>query len=309
MRDGVSELERRYRRLLALYPRDHRRRHGEEMLDVLVAAAGERTRPGARDTADLLWGALRLHLRRVVAADGDVDPRAVLAIVSLLGPVAILAGATTSLHELAWWVQIREVPPFEQLPDAPVWFVWLAVAVLAVLGRRWPAAVGAWAGTVGLVLLATVSPTSWQWTTAQAGWVLLGALTALALTVSPGPARGRELAGRWPVAVMAGTVLVFVGLGVLGYGGTIAGWAGLVVLVIGAVAAAGVTSRNGRRAALVLLVPVITTVIAVLVETTLGFRLNESVTALIFFGVPLVVLLAVGGLPRSFRRGPDEPVT
>jgi hypothetical protein len=68
-------------------------------------------------------------------------------------------------------------------------------------------------------------------------------------------------------------------------------------------------SRNGRRAALVLLVPVITTVIAVLVETTLGFRLNESVTALIFFGVPLVVLLAVGGLPRSFRRGPDEPVT
>jgi len=101
----VSGVERRYRLLLALYPRDHRDHKGEEMLGVLLAAAGDRSRPGWREYADLLWGAARLHLRRVVAADGSVDPRDVLAIVSLLAPMALLAGATTGLHELAWWVR------------------------------------------------------------------------------------------------------------------------------------------------------------------------------------------------------------
>ena len=35
-------LERQYRRLLAAYPAEHRREHGEEMIGVLLAAA----RPG-----------------------------------------------------------------------------------------------------------------------------------------------------------------------------------------------------------------------------------------------------------------------
>ncbi|MGH3199194.1 MAG: hypothetical protein ACRDOH_01820 [Streptosporangiaceae bacterium] len=33
--------EKRYRRLLALYPRDHRREHAEEMVGVLLAVAGD----------------------------------------------------------------------------------------------------------------------------------------------------------------------------------------------------------------------------------------------------------------------------
>lgn len=305
----MSELERRYRRLLATYPRDHREQHGEEMLGVLVAGAGDRERPGVRDTADLLWGAFRLHLRRIFAADDGVDPRDVLAIVSLLGPIAVLAGATLSLHELAWYLQAGEIAPFSQIPDAPVWFAWLAVAVLAALGKRRSAAVMAWVGTAGLVLLVVVSSMSWRWTTTEAGWVLLGALTAVALTLSPGPARGRELAGRAPVLVMAATVVVAVGIGVLGSGESVAEWARLVVLVIGAVAAAGGTTRNGRRAALVVLVPVVSVLVAQVVWLFEGFRPNQTVAALIFFGVPLVVLLALGGLPRGVRRRPDEPVT
>lgn len=301
----MSELERRYRRLLALYPRDHREQHGEEMLDVLMAAAGDRARPGWRDTADLLWGALRLHLRRMVVPDG-LDPRDVLAVVSLLGPVAILAGAPESLHELAWWVQagsVWEMPVWQQTPDAPVWAVWAAVAVLAVLRQRVAAAVGAWVGTIGLVLVATASERWWLWAYADAGWVLLGALTAVALTLSPGPARGREVAGRAPVLVMAAAVVVAVAIGVLGYRATGADVAQLGVLVIGAVAA-GAGSRAGRRAALVLSVPAMTALVEELVVSIEGFRPNDTVTALIFYGVPLVVLLAFGGLPRGRRSRP-----
>lgn len=293
----MSELERRYRRLIALYPRDHREQHGEEMLGVLVADAGDRSRPGWKDTADLLWGAFRLHLRRVIAAD-------VLAIVSLLGPIAILAGATISLHELAWWVRAGSVPPFEQIPDAPVWFVWLAVAVLAVLGKQRAAAVGAWIGSVGLVLLVTVSYMGWRWTTEEAGWVLLGPVVAVALTLSPGPARGRELAGRWSILVMAATVLAAVTIGVLGYRELVAYVAQLVVLAVGAALAARVWSRAGSRATVVLLVPVVTALLARLVWSVHSGPINDTVTALIFFGVPLVLLVATGGLVRLTRRTP-----
>lgn len=291
----MSELEKRYRRLLALYPRDHREQHGEEMLGVLVADAGERTRPGWRNTIDLVWGAFRLHLRRLIAAD-------VLAIVSLLGPVAILAGATVSLHELAWYVRIGSVPPLERVPDAPVWFVWLAVAVLAVLGKRRAAAVGAWVGTAGLALLLTMANMSWRWNYSEAGWVLLGPVIAVALTLSPGPARGRELVGRGSVAVMAATVLAVATTGVLGYGETVAEVAQLAALAVGAAVATKVWSRAGSRATLVLLAPVMTALLAHLVSWLHSGPINDTVTALIFFGLPLLLLAVSGGLVRLNRR-------
>ena len=61
----MSTAERRYRRLLAWYPRDHRERNGEEMLGVLLAGSSDRRGPRWRETVDLLWGAVRMHLRRV----------------------------------------------------------------------------------------------------------------------------------------------------------------------------------------------------------------------------------------------------
>jgi hypothetical protein len=36
-----SRMEKWYRRLLALYPKDHRREHAEEMVGVLLAADGD----------------------------------------------------------------------------------------------------------------------------------------------------------------------------------------------------------------------------------------------------------------------------
>lgn len=59
-----SQLERRYRRLLACYPRAFRREHEDEMLVVLLALArGRRQRPGIADAANLLWNALWIRIR------------------------------------------------------------------------------------------------------------------------------------------------------------------------------------------------------------------------------------------------------
>lgn len=60
-----SGLERRYRRLLALYPAAFREEHEEEMLTVLIngAAAGQR-RPRLAEAADLLRNATFMRLRK-----------------------------------------------------------------------------------------------------------------------------------------------------------------------------------------------------------------------------------------------------
>jgi hypothetical protein len=68
-----NRLDRRYRRLLALYPKDHRAEHGEEMIGLLLAGALPAQRYGeygARrigfwqhiaDMADLMAGAARIR--------------------------------------------------------------------------------------------------------------------------------------------------------------------------------------------------------------------------------------------------------
>lgn len=60
----ASQLERRYRRLLLVYPAAYRRSHGDELLTALLDAADAgRTRPGRRDVLDLVRGGLRQRLR------------------------------------------------------------------------------------------------------------------------------------------------------------------------------------------------------------------------------------------------------
>jgi hypothetical protein len=63
---GEANLERRYRRLLAFYPRRFRREHREEMLEVLMAgAAPGQQRPGLVASADLIGNALWMRVWRV----------------------------------------------------------------------------------------------------------------------------------------------------------------------------------------------------------------------------------------------------
>ena len=65
MTESNGRLERRYRRLLGLYPRSYREQHGEDMLGVLMTAADQCAggRPGFMETLDLLHGAMSVHAR------------------------------------------------------------------------------------------------------------------------------------------------------------------------------------------------------------------------------------------------------
>ncbi|GAA3188907.1 hypothetical protein [Nonomuraea roseoviolacea] len=97
----MNPLEARYRRLLACYPRDHRARHEDEMIGVLLAGARPgQTWPPPADVADLLWGALRVHGRRAFGPVSAAAALPVLAVslgrrwIALLGVVAFVLYAT-----------------------------------------------------------------------------------------------------------------------------------------------------------------------------------------------------------------------
>ena len=61
-----ARLERRYRRLLAFYPKAFRLEHEQEILSVLMAGAAEgQTRPRLAESADLLGNAILMRLRHM----------------------------------------------------------------------------------------------------------------------------------------------------------------------------------------------------------------------------------------------------
>ena len=189
-------LEGWYRRLLALYPAEHRAGHGEEMLGVLMTAASAgQHRPRLTESAALIGGAARIWLRpgRGSAFQRWQDG---LAAVSVLLPLLL----TT------YWVikQLMLFPsPAEGLPlvrvvasfDARTTGPWLVVTVLVLFRLRWSAVVVAVAAaalstfTLGVVTtphLYFISPEPMLYT---AG---LG-LEITALVASPGPRRGQEI--------------------------------------------------------------------------------------------------------------------
>jgi len=62
---GSSRLERRYRSLLALYPKAFRGEHEQEILSVLMATAAEgQNRPRLAESADLIRSAILMRLRQ-----------------------------------------------------------------------------------------------------------------------------------------------------------------------------------------------------------------------------------------------------
>jgi hypothetical protein len=60
---GSTQLERRYRRLLTLFPQRFRREHGEEMVSVLLAGATpDQTRPRPAETLNLVVHAFFMRI-------------------------------------------------------------------------------------------------------------------------------------------------------------------------------------------------------------------------------------------------------
>jgi hypothetical protein len=83
-----TRLERRYRRLLAFYPKAYRREHEDEILAVLMATAAEgQQRPRPAESIDLLRGAIRTRVRQTT-----VPVAWEYAHTSLMLPVRLITG-------------------------------------------------------------------------------------------------------------------------------------------------------------------------------------------------------------------------
>jgi hypothetical protein len=231
-------MENWYRRLLTLYPKDHRREHAEEMVGVLLAAAGqEQGRPSragraqrlgqhAADSADLIGGALRIRGRTVLnrvkrtrwLAWTVRDERwsDALAVVSVVAPVLLLVAALTEFRiPQAVASSLTGHPHWRlsetlTLADLPMAAGASGVTVLAFLRLRRLAGLGALATAIGQIAAGAVPAMAGYASPAVAFTVLLSCTAAAALLFSPGPDRGLALLTR------SGTALVGVGALILG---------------------------------------------------------------------------------------------
>ncbi|MEU5724130.1 hypothetical protein ABZ783_20190 [Micromonospora sp. NPDC047738] len=204
---SAGGLERRYRRLLAVYPWEHRRAYEEEMLAVLLDGARPgQTRPSAGDAVNLIGAGLRARLR--VSARGFTEPAwaDAAAVTGVLVALLLLAAAGKSLLEQV--VSDPSLPPrlAPGGPDLVDWLRvagWAAVGLAALIGLRRVAAGLAWAGVVGWLVL--VGPGI----TGQPSYVIdtlpqfaLALVAAAALTVPAPPRRALAVLGTRRLAVL-----------------------------------------------------------------------------------------------------------
>jgi hypothetical protein len=115
VRQGMSDparLERRYRRLLACYPRAYRRENQEEILAVLLACAHDgQQRPGLAVSADLIKGAMRMRLWPSARPPSTVRAAVRLMCAGVAAELAalIIEGVTAGSVRLAY---ARRYPPW-----------------------------------------------------------------------------------------------------------------------------------------------------------------------------------------------------
>jgi hypothetical protein len=106
---GPDRLERRYRRLLAFYPRSFREGHEEEILAVLPAGSAEgRRRPHPADVLDLLRRGISMRLRERWLRQSAREARRARLLIPLraaigLWPV-VLTGVLCFFGE--WWAPV-----------------------------------------------------------------------------------------------------------------------------------------------------------------------------------------------------------
>lgn len=258
----MTELERRYRRLLCLYPSEHREAHQDEMLGVLLAAARKgQERPTIREALDLILGAFAIHIRRIPRTIRR-DWADAFAIVSFLVCmlVAMLLGMLAGRFLLLNLIEHGAHWNSAYLPLAATAAVWPCVIGLAVTGRRRASVVVAWTAALALGIPLVIDG-------ALLDFAVLGILAALFVTWSRGPARGFNLVGRSrAISFVAGIVALALAYGyqAAGDAGLRPAWTGprlaLLPLMTSIILVARATFRFGtsadRRASVLLSLPV-----------------------------------------------------
>jgi hypothetical protein len=199
-----GELESRYRRLMALYPGWHRREYEDELIGVLLADAEPgRRRPGLRDRADLVAGALAVRLRSIGGAARGQAWRDAAFLAQVVGAMLLLA---VGVRRLAYVFFGMDLTALEVARPAG----WALVLIAALAGaRRAAAGLAVAAAAVEILHVARWYPES-PTQTLQAAWLVTTALLLVAvsgrLATGPVPARPRRLwwfAGALVAAVAA----------------------------------------------------------------------------------------------------------
>jgi len=201
------ELERRYRRLLRLFPAHYRRAWEEELIAVLLQAAhpGQRQVQPAEAVA-LLWQASKAWTNTAVSADRSANHQGA-AILTVTLPLLLLfpaakAGAEQLIYgSSSWWHHY----------DLIAWAIWIPAALAAAFG---PAKIAHWiAGLATLAyVLFLITPVIHDDTgtvSTSFGWLLIQ-FTAWRLLTSPARVRlGRRLIWRGRRAFLGAGMLVF----------------------------------------------------------------------------------------------------
>ena len=211
-----SGLERRYRRLLACYPRAFRREHAEEVLAVLMAGAPRgQKRPRLAESADVLRSALKMRLRGPAPASENRPWADALAVFSLVAPLFLLLADILNValpYRLRLDTRVRffarAFGPHPEIGGLPLLSLHIftitvgaevVIAVLVLLGLRW-AALAALAATA---VYWVAAGQSMPWIPYPLQLVTTGVfiVEAAALVASPGPRRGRQLVN-WRLGVI-----------------------------------------------------------------------------------------------------------
>lgn len=199
-------LERRYRRLLVFYPAAYRRVHDEEMLAVLMTAAPEgQRRPGIADTADLIWGALRVRFQPQ-RDGGEPAWRDALAVLTVVLPAAMLLVSATQE------VQLRLLTPGSasfgfQVSSVQQSVLEAALVALVLLRLRRLALLGA--GGMFLWVALFSGGATYVWATEEAYLFVPLGLEIIALAASPGPRRGLQVLS-WKLGALLGVATLAV---------------------------------------------------------------------------------------------------
>ncbi len=162
--EGRPALERRYRRLLSVYPRGHRLTYGEEMVGVLMeSAAPHQQRPSLRDATVLLRHATGARLRQLRQLPGQAlrtrSPQwtEAAAVFALLGAVLLTAKHAYWLVRIA--ADVAEFPWHDRPPTVPLdqtvlTGAWLLTTVALALRYTRVGAVLAFASLAGELVFA-----------------------------------------------------------------------------------------------------------------------------------------------------------
>ena len=299
MNDPLA-LERRYRRLLAWFPAEHRREYGEEMISVLLASTPQgRRRPRPADAFDLMTGGLRARLRRRGGGLSDAHWPDALAVCSVALPVTLLAAlAVNYLWNLLPALDFYAVSDF-YLPALA-----LALPPLIALRYRRTAAAAALVAATWSWFLLLGSLTVWI-DGLEASYCVALLVQVIALAGSRGPRRGAAIM-TWKTWLVLSAAGITMGAASIYYPSSLRTWQAAAVAfaflaAVGTGLAVTLPTPTALRLLLLLAVPAVPCAVWVLQFTAAmaGDASQDPFPLLAFLPVLLLVCVSAAAAWRA----------